>query len=629
MTVKLTERVKSLGHIASLVNAGSALPEVLQLIVTAVCQRSAWSSSAIMAVDEASGYSVLVARYDPLFSGRDRVSVDRWLLETSPVKSVLESRQALIIDDAQKLPHSAGYHQEAVERDYRTVVLLPFSTKDEQGRNMVLSVHAHAVRKVDAEEIAFLETVALLGSLAVEKAHRLWLEAQQNNWLRQALDIHQHAMEHVLSSEDARSFIELCERHLDRTLLLVDLTTNQLVTARGRATADRSATDLSAAQASSVRARGAARLERPSTETYRELARAVRDADIGQFETVRRIALTSSDPSQTVEAIIEPCIAAGQVLGGIVVLTDGRPLDPIEALTAQQLRAAFSMLLLRHQIRFDVQAETHGEFFSRLFSGDWRDETATLARAHHLRLPLDEPARLAVIALPLNAAGKGPGASSDDIEQALARIARQRLPGATAFAEATAQGASNGERHYVVFLPERRMQKTQQLLEQMIDEVEWLSQAKATACISTQCLHLEDYRDARRECDRLLQLAVRVGRHGIVDSSDFGPLARLIAVADAKALRGFVEETLGAVEDYDRQHDGSLLPTLDRFLSNSGRYQATADALGIHVTTLRYRLQRLADLFSLDLEDPDTRTSLIVALRVRSTFGPRSQPAGQ
>jgi purine catabolism regulator len=578
-----------------------------------------------MAIDDASGYSVLVARYDPLFTGRDRVSVDRWLLETSPVKSVLETRQALIIDDAQKLPHSAGYHQEAVERDYRTVVLLPFSTKDEQGRNMVLSVHAHAVRKVDTEEIAFLETVALLGSLAVEKAHRLWLESQQNGWLRQALDIHQHAMEHVLSAQDVRPFIELCERHLDRTLLLVDLTTNQLVVARGRSTAGQPATNPSEARPPRVNAREAVLLERPSIETYRELARAVRDADIGQFETVRRIALTPSDPALTIEMIIEPCIAAGQVLGGVVVLLDGRPLDPIEALTAQQLRAAFSMLLLRHQIRFDVQAETHGEFFSRLFSGDWRDETATLARAHHLQLPLDEPGRLAVIALPRDTAVKGKGATSTDIEQALARIARQRLPGATAFAADSLQGTSSGDRHYVVFLPERRMQKTQQLLAQMIEEVEWLSQAKATACISAQCQRLDDYRDARRECDRLLQLAVRVGRNGIVDSGDFGPLARLIAVADAKALRGFVEETLGAVEDYDRQHDGSLLPTLDRFLSNSGRYQATADALSIHVTTLRYRLQRLADLFNLDLEDPDTRTSLIVALRVRSTFGPRSQ----
>lgn len=601
MAARLTERLKSLGHIASLVNAGSALPEVLSLIVTAVCQRSSWSSAAIMAVDETSGYSVLVARYDPLFADRAKRSVDRWLLQTSPVKTVLEARQTMIIEDAQALPDSAGYRQEAMERDYRTVVLLPFTAHDEQGRNMVLSVHAHEVRKVDAEETAFLETVALLGSLAVEKAHRLWLEAQQNDSLRQALEIHQHAMERVLATEDSQAFVDLCRRYLDRTLLLVDLTTNQVTVAGD-----------------------AQRLNWPDRvppETFRQFAQVVRDADIGQFEQARRLSLlANAKGGGEIEAIVEPCIAGGDVLGGIVLLTEERALDAVEALAAQELRAAFAMLLLRRRIRFDVQAETHGEFFSRLFSGDWRDEAATFARAHHLQLPLEEPARLAALSLAPAPAGKGAAASSADIEQALARLARQRLPGATAFAETAA--AEAGGTTYIVFLPERRggAKTARQLLEQMIEEIAWLSQAKPIACLSAPCQRLEDYRDARRDCDRLLKLAARVGRRGIVESGDFGPLARLIAIADPDALRSFVEETLGAIEEYDRAHDGNLLPTLDRFLANSGRYQATADALGIHVTTLRYRLQRLTDVFDLNLEDPDTRIALDVALRVRGTL---------
>ncbi|MDY0885512.1 helix-turn-helix domain-containing protein [Dongia soli] len=600
MAARLTERLKSLGHIASLVNAGSALPEVLSLITTAVCQRSSWSSAAIMAVDEASGYSVLVARYDPLFADRTKGAVDRWLLQTSPVKTVLDARQTMIIDDAQALPDSAGYRQEAMERDYRTVVLLPFSARDEQGRNMVLSVHAHEVRKVDAEETAFLETVALLGSLAVEKAHRLWLEAQQNDSLRQALEIHQHAMERVLTTEDTEAFIELCRRYLDRTLLLVDLTTNQ-VTSAGDTT-------------------GLNWPDRVAPATFRQLAQIVREAEIGQFEQLRRLSLLGYGE---IDAIVEPCTAGGDVLGGILLLSDDRALDAVEALTAQELRAAFAMLLLRRRIRFDVQAETHGEFFSRLFSGDWRDEAATFARAHHLQLPLDEPARLAALSLaPATGKGtaKGPAASSADIEQALARLARQRLAGATAFAENATTEA--GGTTYIIFLPERgaSAKAARQLLEQMIEEIAWLSQAKPVACLSALCQRLEDYRDARRDCDRLLKLAARVGRRGIVESGDFGPLARLIAIADPDALRSFVEETLGAIEDYDRAHDGNLLPTLERFLANSGRYQATADALGIHVTTLRYRLQRLTDVFKLDLEDPDTRIALDVALRVRGTL---------
>ncbi len=604
MGIKLTERLKSLGHIASLVNAGSALSEVLNLIVTAVCQRSSWSSSAIMAVDESIGYSVLVARFDPLFAGR-KDSVDRWPLETSPVKSVLETRQSLVIADAQKLPSAAGYRREAVERDYRTVVLLPFSATDAQDRKMVLSVHAHEVRKVDEEEIAFLETVALLGSLAVEKAHRLWLEAQQNDWLRQALDIHQLAMEQVLTTDDTEAFVDLCRRYLARPLLLVDLTTNKLV-------------------ATSTTPRDPAALPVGShQQIFRQLAQLVRDTELGQFEKIRSIPLPNAEAGKEADVIIEPCIAGGQVLGGIILLTGGQALEPREALTAQQLRAAFAMLLLRRQIRFDVQAETHGEFFSRLFSGNWRDAAETLARAHHLDLPLDEPARLAALALPgstMPGAQGRPQTNAGDIEQALARIARQRLPGATAFAERDGSGGAT----YVVFLPERRggAKAVRQVLQQMIDEIAWLAQAKATACLGVPCHRLEDYRDARRECERLLKLAARAGRHGIVESGDFGPLARLIAMTDADALRGFVSETIGAIDDYDRAHEGNLLGTLDRYLANSGRYQATADALGIHVTTLRYRLQRLSDLFNLDLEDPDTRAALDLALRVRGSLAP-------
>lgn len=599
MFVGLAERLKSLGHIASLVNSGSALPEILERIVTAVCQRSAWSSSAIMAIDEAKGFSVLVARYDPLFAGKSG-SVERWELATSPTKSALESGRPIVIEDAQSATKFAGYRREAMERDYRTVVLVPLSAADEQGRGMVMSVHSHQMQKVDADELVFLETVAHLASLAVEKAHRLRLEAQQSERLRQALEIHNLAMEQVLANESLDDFVALCRRCLDRPFVIVDLTGNQLAIG-GSPLPDRF-----------PETAWRARLQR---ESFRAIADLVRAASIGHFQTRRQIAFQAAEPPITCEAIVEPCMAAGSVLGGFMLFTDGRPLDWSEALTAEELRAALAVLLLRRQIRFEARAETHGEFFSRLFSGNWRDAAATLGRAHHLGLPLEEEARLALMIVP----GIGPAApikaSAADIERALARLAQQRSVGATAFFDVDA---------FVVFLPERKggAKAAQTLLAQMLEEVQWLAQSKAVACLSGLCTKLEDYREARKDCGRVLELARRVGRVGIVASSDFGPLARLIAVADPDALRRFVEETIGRIETHDRRNggEGMLLPTLDAFLTCGGRYQAAADALGVHVTTLRYRLRRLTELFDLDLEDPETRVALEVALRVRSVL---------
>lgn len=606
MSVGLAERLKSLGHIASLVNSGSALPEILERIVTAVCQRSAWSSSAIMAIDEAKGFSVLVARYDPLFVGKSG-AVERWELATSPTRSALESGRPIVIEDARTATKFAGYRREAIERDYRTVVLLPFSATDEQGRGMVMSVHAHQVRKVDADELVFLETIAHLASLAVEKAHKLRLEAQQSERLRQALEIHNLAMEQVLASESLDDFAALCRRCLDRPFAIADLTANQLFVS-GSPLPDRL-----------PEAAWRARLQR---ESLRAIADLVRAASAGHFQTPRQAVLAAAEPPIACEAVVEPCMAAGSVLGGFILFTDGRPLDPSEALTAEELRAALAVLLLRRQIRFEAQAETHGEFFSRLFSGNWRDAAATLGRAHHLGLPLEEPARLAAMVVP----GLGPAvpakAGVADIERALARLAQQRAAGATAFFDADS---------FVVFLPERKggAKAAQALLAQMLEEVQWLAQSKPVACLSRLCTKLDDYRETRKDCARVLELAERVGRVGIVASGDFGPLARLIAVADPDALRRFVEETIGRIEARDRRSggDGSLLATLDAFLACGGRYQAAAERLGIHVTTLRYRLKRVTELFDLDLENPETRVALEVALRVRSALSlPAAKP---
>ena len=57
-----TSRLKALRDIASLVNVGSDLPTILQRVVTAVCQHTAWSMGGIMKVDLEAGFSELVAR---------------------------------------------------------------------------------------------------------------------------------------------------------------------------------------------------------------------------------------------------------------------------------------------------------------------------------------------------------------------------------------------------------------------------------------------------------------------------------------------------------------------------------------------------------------------------------------
>ncbi|HEY6334325.1 MAG TPA: helix-turn-helix domain-containing protein, partial [Alphaproteobacteria bacterium] len=93
--------------------------------------------------------------------------------------------------------------------------------------------------------------------------------------------------------------------------------------------------------------------------------------------------------------------------------------------------------------------------------------------------------------------------------------------------------------------------------------------------------------------------------------------ALLLSTVDHPSARAFVHGALGAIEEYDRRHGTELLRTLREFLRDGCRYQACANRIGIHVSTLRYRLDRLHELFGIDLGQPDSVFGLTLALRLR------------
>ena len=77
-------RLHSLEAIASVVNSDLDLSRILQTIVDAICQHTAWSLGGIMAIDESLGYSVLMARHDPGRKTCPLGAPDRWPLSADP-----------------------------------------------------------------------------------------------------------------------------------------------------------------------------------------------------------------------------------------------------------------------------------------------------------------------------------------------------------------------------------------------------------------------------------------------------------------------------------------------------------------------------------------------------------------
>lgn len=88
----------------------------------------------------------------------------------------------------------------------------------------------------------------------------------------------------------------------------------------------------------------------------------------------------------------------------------------------------------------------------------------------------------------------------------------------------------------------------------------------------------------------------------------------LKAVPKLSFLASYVEDHLGALIAYDREHHLQLIETLDAYLACMGSKQETATRLNIHRQTLYNRLDKLALLLGEDFLEADKRRCLEMAL---------------
>ena len=61
--------------------------------------------------------------------------------------------------------------------------------------------------------------------------------------------------------------------------------------------------------------------------------------------------------------------------------------------------------------------------------------------------------------------------------------------------------------------------------------------------------------------------------------------------------------------------------TIKAFVDSGRKYQATARALNIHLSTMRYRIGRVKEVFSVDLEDAEVAFNFALAFRIKALAG--------
>ncbi len=82
-------------------------------------------------------------------------------------------------------------------------------------------------------------------------------------------------------------------------------------------------------------------------------------------------------------------------------------------------------------------------------------------------------------------------------------------------------------------------------------------------------------------------------------------------------LEDFYNSTLKPLADYDKKKSTELVKTLEIYFKNTGNLTRISEQLFAHYNTVLYRINRINEITKMDLNDPNHRLNLEIALKIK------------
>ena len=125
---------------------------------------------------------------------------------------------------------------------------------------------------------------------------------------------------------------------------------------------------------------------------------------------------------------------------------------------------------------------------------------------------------------------------------------------------------------------------------------------------------INEWRSSFRQAGQALELARRFHERKPLYFPDLLVYRLLIQLENSPELIAFQEEMLGALLASEGARE--LIHTLEVYFEHNGNLSQAAEALFVHRNTLIYRMERLAGITGLNLDNPETRLAMQLALHI-------------
>ncbi len=334
----------------------------------------------------------------------------------------------------------------------------------------------------------------------------------------------------------------------------------------------------------------------------------------------RELRINAGRPPRPLDVV--PVRAGAEMLGLLAVGVDEEKMDAEGRVRALEHGSTILALeLAKERAAAEVERRLRGDLVEEVLAGGLEAEEAERIARQAERLGHRLPQRAWVVVLEADddktEAALAARGQQDRLDGALNGLVRSRLPGALTLVRPAS----------AVFLVPDELANDLATVEKLAAQVlaaaaPVMKPGSGSVGIGNIANGVGELARSHIEARQALRLTRRAGSRGRVASyRSLGAFRLLLEVQSPEALRRFVDELLGPLLQYARSRDTPLLETLEALSAARWIRRAASRQLGIHINSMTYRVERIQALTGLQLDDPETRVAISIALRARAMLG--------
>lgn len=318
--------------------------------------------------------------------------------------------------------------------------------------------------------------------------------------------------------------------------------------------------------------------------------------------------LMQSLPTPTLARLVSPIVTKDIGRGYLSIIGPDTNLDDIDTLVAEHGAAACALEMAKAKAVSDTEKRLRGTFLDRLLIGDVSQQEA-IRQGERFEHDMTQTH----IAIVLSWQGEQKY-STRRLETLVNSVVSSHRVNALVWQR-------EREEEVLVFHAtdvKEPIDSSMKLATHFSNEVQrqYLN-AQVAIGLGQAARDIGGWRNSYRDAVQALDLARRLQTDTPLYIGDLGVYQLILSLSDREKLLSFCDRTLGALQEYDLRQHADLIKTLEAFFACHGNLSQTAEMLIVHRNTLLYRMNRINDIAEIDLNRPETRLALHLALTIR------------